>query len=278
LLIQLVVWLNYLAGAVATVVLAPLAWLPGCLSVTIIALVTGIAMLVVFKHTSHQSAIRRTRNQIKANLLALSLFKDNLGVSIRAQVSLLWGAATLIGLSIVPTLVMSLPICLLLGQIGLRYQARPLRVGEEAVVTAHLADDGTDALADAMLTTSPAVTLTIGPIRIPSKHMICWNVRANQPGFHSLTFEIGGRSFTKELAVGEGFIPTSLKRPQWTLSEVLLHPREEPLPIGMLVESIEVDFPSRSSWTSGTDCWLVYWFLVSMAGAFVARRILGVEL
>jgi len=46
----------------------------------------------------------------------------------------------------------------------------------------------------------------------------------------------------------------------------------------MLVEAIEVDFPPRSSWTSGTDYWLLYWFLVSMAGAFVARPILGVEL
>lgn len=277
-LTQLVVWLNRLAGGVAGVVLAPIAWLPGWASATLIAVATGVLMLLVFKHTSNQDAIRRTRNGIKANLLALSLFKDNLGVGLRAQCSLLAGAARLLMLSVVPMLVMLLPMCLLLGQLALWYQARPLQVGEEAVVTVRLAENAGDAVSNVQLAESPAITTTVGPVRVPAKNMVCWNLRANAAGRQELSFEVDGRSFQKELAVGNGFMPTSVKRPEWSLSEVLLHPREEPLARDMPVQSIEIAFPTRYSWTSGSDSWLAYWFVVSMVAAFAARPLLKVNI
>jgi uncharacterized membrane protein (DUF106 family) len=276
-LTQLVIWLNRVAGDIANVVLAPIAWLPGWLSATLIAVVTGVVMLLVFKHTSNQEAIKQTRNSIKANLLALSLFKDNLRVGLRAQGSLLAGAARLLALSIVPMLVMLVPMCLLLGQLALWYQARPLQVGEETVVTVHLAEDAADAVSGVQLVASPAITTTVGPVRVPAKNMVCWNLRADEAGCRELLFEVDGRSFRKELAVGNGFMPTSLKRPEWSLSEILLHPREEPLSRDMPVQSIEVDFPTRSSWTSGSDAWLLYWFIVSMVAAFAARPLIKVN-
>ncbi len=58
---------------------------PGWLSATLIAAVTGLFMLVIFKYTSNQRAVKQVRNQIKANVLALSLFKDSVPVSMRAQ-------------------------------------------------------------------------------------------------------------------------------------------------------------------------------------------------
>ena len=93
---RLVVWLNQIAGLIASVVLAPIAWLPGWLSSTAIAVITGIMMLLMFKYTSNQAAIKHTRNQVKANLLALSLFKDDLRVGLRIQFALLVGAGRLL--------------------------------------------------------------------------------------------------------------------------------------------------------------------------------------
>ncbi len=84
-LTQMIVWLNAIANALAAFLLAPIAWVPGWLSLTVIAGVTGIIMLVVFKHTSSQQAIKRTRNGLKANLLALSLFKEDMRVGLRCQ-------------------------------------------------------------------------------------------------------------------------------------------------------------------------------------------------
>jgi len=49
-LAQVVVWLNVVANAVGSVVLTPLAPLPGWVSATIISVVTGILLLVAFKY------------------------------------------------------------------------------------------------------------------------------------------------------------------------------------------------------------------------------------
>ena len=106
-LISITIWLNQIATAIANLLLAPLAWIPDGLSLTLIAAITGLIMLMVIKYTSHQPALQYTRNQIKANLLALSLFKDHLGVGFRVQGALLWGAVRLLGLSVVPMLVMT---------------------------------------------------------------------------------------------------------------------------------------------------------------------------
>ncbi|MGD9856687.1 MAG: hypothetical protein AB7U20_17205, partial [Planctomycetaceae bacterium] len=254
---QLVVWLNGLANPVAEVVIAPIAWMPGWLSITLIGVVTGILMLVVFKYTSNQSAIKHTRNRLKADLLALSLFQDDLRVGLRAQGRLLAGAARLLGLSLVPMLIMALPMGLLLGQLGLWYQARPLRTGEESVVTVRLAADAPDSLRAIELVPSTAVEAVIGPVRVPSKNMVCWTIRPVEPGRHPLEFSTGRKVIHKELAVGENMQPTSLQRPAWNWTDVLVHPRERPFTHDSPIQSIEVAYPTRPSWTSGTNSWMI---------------------
>jgi uncharacterized membrane protein (DUF106 family) len=156
---QVVVWLNQFSGAVASVILAPIAWLPGWLSATAIAAITGIVMLLMFKYTSNQKAIRHTRNQIKANLLALSLFRDDLRVGLRAQLALLMGAARLLTHSLLPMLVMLVPMCLVLGQLALWFQARPLLIGEDAVVTVHLSDSDKQSIMDVQLVPDSAAEI-----------------------------------------------------------------------------------------------------------------------
>lgn len=275
-LAQLVTGLNAVVNRLSSIVLAPVAWLPGWLSATLIAIVTGIVMLVVFKHTSNQPAIRQTRRRIKANLLALSLFKDELRVALRCQWSLVLGAGKLLALSVVPMLVMLVPMCLLLGQLAVWYQARPLAIGEQAVVTVTLAENVSPA--DVTLVSSPGARVSTGPVRVPVKQMVCWKLEAVEAGCHEMEFQIEDQRVTKQVAIGDGFMPVSVKRPAGNVTDVVLHPRERPFSGDSPVQSIEVDFPERSSWTSGTDSWLVYWFLTSLVAAFVARPMLKVNI
>ena len=77
---------------------------------------------VVFKYTSNQRAIKRVRDDIKANLLALKLFKDSTAAVWQAQGRLLLGAGWLLVLALVPMAVMIVPVTLILGQLSLWYQ------------------------------------------------------------------------------------------------------------------------------------------------------------
>jgi hypothetical protein len=275
---QLVVWLNIAANTLGRVVLAPLPVLPGWLSATLVACGTGIVMLLAFKYTSNQRAIKRVRNDIKANLLALSLFKENIAVSLRAQGRILLSAGKLLLLAVVPVLVMIVPVTLLLGQLALWYQARPLALGEEAVITLKLSGNSAGEWPDVRLEPAAAIEPTLGPVRVTSQRRLCWNIRALGNGYHRLAFAVGEQTIEKELAVGNGFLRTSPVRPAWNWEEALLYPWEEPFRPDSPVESIEIDYPSRSSWTCGSNSWIVYWFAVSMVAAFACRRAFNVNL
>ncbi len=274
---SLIVHINALVGRCADILLAPIGLLPGWLSATVLAAVTGVLMLVVFKYTSNQQAVRNARNQIKANLLALSLFKDDVRVSLRAQSRILTEACRLMLLAIVPILVMTAPMCLLLAQMALWYQARPLRVGEEAVLTVQVAENGPNRVSAVSFQLSSAIEVVAGPVRVDDRRIICWNIRAREPGTHKLVFDAAGQMVDKELVVGDGYLPVSLRRPNWDWWEILLHPREAPFASDSVVQSIEIAYPQRTSWTSGSGTWLIYWFVTSMAVAWAVRPLLKVH-
>jgi hypothetical protein len=277
LLTQLVVWLNAAANGLGWFLLAPLGVLPGWLSATVVAAASGVLLLAVFKYTSNQKAIRRVRADVNANLLALKLFKESAAVAVGAQVRVVAGAMRLMVLALVPMAVMTVPVLLVLGQLSLWYQHRPLRVGEEAVVTVQLGGDNGGALPEVRLQPDDAVETTVGPVRILSKREVCWNLKARQGGRHRLEFQVGEQAIDKELAVGDGFMRVSARRPDWKWTDALLNPSEFPLPPDSPVRSIDVAYPQRSSWTSGTDKWVIYWFVVSLVAAFCFRRVLKVH-
>jgi hypothetical protein len=277
LLAQLVIWLNAAANALGKPLLAPIGVLPGWLSATIIAAVTGVFLLVVFKYTSNQAAIQRVRNDINANLLALRLFKDSTSVTLRAQGRILLGAERLFVFAIMPMLVMVVPVCLILGQMALWYQARPLRVGEDAVITVKLNGGAESSWPDVGIQPTGAVEVTVGPVRVLSQREVCWNVKALTSGYHRLEFQVGETTGAKELAISDGFLRVSRLRPGWHWSDILLNPDEEPFRPDSPIRSIEIDYPHRSSWTSGTDSWVIYWFAVSMVAALCFRPLLKVN-
>jgi hypothetical protein len=277
-LAQIVIVLNAISNALGRLVLAPVASMPGWLSATLAASITGAFLLLIFKYTSNQDAIKRVRNDIQANLFAIKLFKDATPVVLAAQWSMIVGAFRLFVLSIVPILVMTIPVLLLLGQLSLWYQHRPLRVGEESVVVMKLNGNARDSMPDVTLEPTPAAQVVTGPVHVPSQREVVWLVKALANGPHSLSFRAGEQTVTKEFAVGDGFMRISPLRPSRDWYDALLNPAELSFPSSSLVQSVEVAYPDRTSWTSGTDNWVIYWFAVSMIAALCVKPILKVNL
>jgi hypothetical protein len=50
-----------------------------------------------------------------------------------------------------------------------------------------------------------------------------------------------------------------------------MHPAEEPFAPDSIVQSVTIDYPDRLSRTSGTDWWLIYFFIASMVFAFISK-------
>ncbi|MBM4074923.1 MAG: hypothetical protein FJ267_04690 [Planctomycetes bacterium] len=128
------------------------------------------------------------------------------------------------------------------------------------------------------LTPSDSFAVTAGPVRVPSKRMVCWRIRGLKAGSHQLTFSVDGSDVTKELAIGDGLMRLGIERPDWNWSSVVLHPNEPPLAVSSPVKSIDVQYPYSSSWITGRNSWVAFWFIASTIAALSFSRLLGVNL
>jgi hypothetical protein len=276
-LAQIIVWLNGLMNIIGQVLLGPVCQLPGWLSNTIISAVAGVALLLLFKVTSNQLAIGRVRDRIKANVLAMKLFKDSLSVTWSAQIQLYKGAVLLLFYALKPMLVMIVPVSLLLGQMSLWYQARPLLPAEETIVTMALHGQSGDPWPEVNIVSMPTAEVMLGPVRVSSKREIHWKIKAVKPGDAPIVFGVNELEIKKHLAIGEGWMQVSPLRPGWKWADILLYPLEKPFDSDSPIHSIRIDYPDRLSKVSGTKSWLLYFFVASMLFALLGKPILKVK-
>jgi hypothetical protein len=271
---------TWLADGIYTV-LSPL---PIWAGLALLSAVTGVIMLVVFRYASNQEAIGRAKDDIKANLLALKLFKDDLGVTLRAQGRLFWAVIRLQRYVLTPVLLMLLPMLLGLSQMGTRYQWRPLLSGERTLVKMKfVAAHHTPT--DVFIEPTTGVMVELGPI--PGAEDLVWRIRGAMPGRHQLRFNVDGKIIEKEMVVGDELphangstqrVSGARVLADW--STQLFHPIERRLPSGVSgasVESIIIDYPELDSWVNGSDWWLAHFFIVSMLTALIFKPLFRVK-
>jgi hypothetical protein len=278
LLIRMLAGINAVANAAGDLLQAPVAACPGWLSLTVISAAVGVLALIVFKYTSNQQAIGRVRDDIKANLLAVKLYRDSFSVAMKSQARVLTGACRLLLYSLVPMLVLIGPVCLGLAQMGSWYQARPLRP-EDGQVTVQLKVNGPPGILPLVtLEPFPAARLLAGPVRVSSRGEIYFKLQPLENGTHTLVFRVGDGRYEKQMVIGNGFMRVSPKRPGAHLGDVLMYPLETPFASADPVQSISIAYPPRDSRMYGTDWWVVYFFLASMACALLCKPFLKVRI
>ncbi len=267
--------LNPICTAAADIVYAPLELFPAWVGITLISAVAGVLMMIVFRYTSNQTAIGRARDNITANLLTLKLFKDDLRVAFGAQRRLVGAILRLQWHMLRPVLIMLPPMLLLLAQMGLRYQWRPLRVGEQTILRVKLAGEATDYLG-ATVTANPGVAVELGPV--PGNNELAWRLRATQPGRHLLKIQLDDAVIEKEMVISPDRTRVSPVRPGHHWTTQVLYPAEPPIPADVPVRRIELDLPSEESWIYGENYWILYFFIVSMLAALLVKPFFKVRI
>jgi hypothetical protein len=271
---------NSLFGRIFDIIFLPFRNLSPWLGMIAVSLLTGFLMLFIFRYTSNQEGIRRTKNKIKAHLLELRLYKDSLSQQLKSQGNILLANGKYIGYALKPMLVMIIPILLILIQINLWFGARSLAVGEPAILKIKLAE-GTDPLqTEIALEPAPGIAVETPPLRIEEDREIDWRIRAEKRGIHLLNFRFGSEAFSKTAAVGQSRIAkiSVLKPRQGFLNEVL-NPGEKPLAKSLPVKSIEVVYPGQKMNFFGWRMhWLIAYFVLSIIFGFAFKGVFKVEI
>jgi len=268
--------LNPISTFLGDIVYALLSPLPVWLGMTIISVVIGVVMLIAFRYTSNQDAIGRAKDDIKADLLALKLYKDELRVVFQSQIRLLGAIARLQRYVLTPVLWMLLPILLGLAQMGIRYQWRPMRPGEQVIIKVILNTSLPNPHnLDVKLEPGCGVAIEAGPV--PGGGEVAWRIQGLLAGRHTLKLHVDGKKIEKQFTISDGFERVSALRPSKHWIAQLLHPVESPLAADSPIQSIEILYPSVDSWIYGADYWILYFFIVSMAAALVLKPAFNVR-
>ncbi len=272
--------INSVLNKVFDVLFLPVRGLGPWAAMILVSLLTSFLMLLIFRHTSNQAGIKKEKNRIKAHLLELRLFKDNMGVQLKAQGRILLANFKYVGHNMRPMLVMIVPVLLILIQLNLWFGAASLKPGESVLVKVRLAEGKYPSEVPAALAASGELEIETPPLRIEDEAEIDWRLRAKTAGEGRLTLTVGGETVVKSASVGATRLsPIPTLKPGRNLLDQIFNPGEAPLPSSSVVRSVEVRYPPAAMRLFGMNIhWLIVYFILSIAFGYAFKGLFKVEI
>ena len=242
-----------------------------------ISVVIGLVMVVVFRYTSDQKAIRAAKDHLKAHLLALRLFQDQIPVVMRSYGRIIFATGRYLRLAFMPLLIVIVPLTFLMVQFDRYLGSTPLEAGHPFLVSARVADAA--ALSDASLQLPDGLATTAPAVHIPAENEIVWRVVPARNGEYIVNMQASDQTFSKRVVVGSGLprlSPVRLRGKFWErhfLFRGISAARKQ------FHQAIAVQYPAREIAFAGLEWnWIWLFFVLSLAAGFVFKSILGIEI
>ena len=246
------------------------------LSLAVFAVATALLVLLAYRFVSNQRAIRRVKNLLQAHLLEVRLFQEQLGVVWAAYGKLLRATISYLGWSLLPLLVVALPITLLIAQLELRFGFRPLLPGESALLVVRV--DSPAAVDRISLQFPEGVVETAPLVRIPAERRVIARIETRLAGRSEILVNDGATEASKEIFTGTGLERVSPERLRGGWLDRLLKPGEDALPRSGAITSISLNYPERPLALGPVEWnWLVVYFLFTLVAAFALKPLVGAE-
>jgi len=271
--------INALTGCLTLVfdwLLKPFGALTPAVGLYAVSFVTGILFLKLFGLFSNQAKIKAAKSKIQAHILEIVLFRNHLGLSLKAAMKALGTNLLYLRYALVPFLVLMVPAILILAQLYLRYEHRPLKVGDETWVTVKVAErQGIERL---KLSASGGLEVILPPLMLKAKHEASWRVKALEPGKKQVTVQGENQTYSMDVYVGDSApLLSSGRFKNWFKS--LLYSADPNLGKESNLEEIFVKYPKVNYALLGFQVhWMLIFLGVSLAAGFLFKGVLKVEI
>jgi len=242
-----------------------------------ISLVIGLLMVVVFRYTSDQKGIRLAKDQLKAHLLAVRLFQDQLPVVLSSYARTIVGTGRYLRLAFKPLLFVIVPLIILIVQVDRYLGLTPMQAGQSFLVKVHTANS--DVLDAVSLALPPGIETTAPPVHIPIHNEVIWRLAAESSGLYDLGIGVNQQTISKRLVVSSGLARLSPVRLRGRLWERFFASGEPPVPESSPIQSIALNYPDRSinfAWMEWNWIWL--FFVLSLVAGFFFKTVLRIEI
>jgi len=252
--------------------------------VVVVSLVVGLLMVVLFGYTSDQKAIGVAKDQLKAHLLAVRLYRDQIPVVMGSYGKILRGTGRYLKLAFKPLLYVIIPIILLMVQIDRYLGQTPIAVNAPFLITVHLSDQYVSSLTPGALNSvtldlPPEITMTAPALHISAESEIVWRLVASHEGKYEVKVAAAGQSATKSVCVGSDLARISSVRLRGHSWERMFSSAEPALPENGPIQSISINYPDRTIEIAGYGMnWIWLFFILSMVAGFIFKEILGIQI
>jgi len=244
--------------------------------VVVLSIVIGLLMIVLFGYTSNQKAIKVAKDQLKAHLLAVRLFQDQLHVVMGSYGRILRGTGRYLKLAFMPLLYVIIPITLLIVQLDRYLGSTGIPANTPFLLTVKV--NNSDAMNDISLECPPEVTMTAPAVHVPAAHEIVWRLSGSKEGNYDIKLTRAGETVTKTLHVSSELVRVSPMRLRGHFWERLFTSTESAIPDSSSIESAAIDYPERNIEIAGYEInWIWLFFILSMIAGFIIKEMLGIQ-
>jgi len=244
--------------------------------VVLLSIVIGLLMVVLFGYTSNQKAIKIAKDQLKAHLLAVRLFQDQLHVVMGSYGRILRGTGRYLKLAFMPLLYVIIPITLLIVQLDRYLGSVGIQANVPFLVTARVSNP--DALNDISLELPTEITMTAPAVHVPAAREIVWRLAAAKEGAYEVKAAASGQSVTKTVHVSSELARVSPVRLRGHFWERMFSSTESAIPDNSPIESVAINYPERNIDIAGYEInWIWLFFILSMIAGFIFKELLGIQ-
>lgn len=245
--------------------------------VVVISVIVGFLMVVVFRYTSDQKAIRRAKDRLKANLLAVRLFQNQLSVVLRSYVRIVRATGSYLRLASMPFLIVLIPMLFLMVQLDRYLGWMPVEAHRAFLLEAKL-DSGAN-LDGVALQLPPQLVATAPAVHVPAENAIAWRVVANREGRYNVAIVADGQTSSKQVVVSNQLSRISPVRLRGAFWARMFESGESALAPSSPIRSISIEYPPREMTFMGWRWnWIALFFVLSLVAGFFFKTVFGIQI
>ncbi len=258
-----------------------LSWIPrswDLMPLTLISILVGFLVLIVYRTVSSPSLIRKSKDKIKAHILAIRLYKNEWRVILKSvSLSLFW-TVRYFALNMIPLLILVPLLAPLFAQLEVRYGISPVEPGALVEIKGSFSHD-LDGLEPELIAES-WYRPVMAPVYVYARNEAHWRIEILEPGVHRLGIKTSQGRMDKLVRCGDtGHRPAlSQKRHRGHILAGLLYPVEPAFEVSEPAYAIQINYPGRHFEVVGlTLHWIWLHLLVVIAVALSQKKRFGIE-
>ena len=251
-------------------------------SLALLSILAGVVLVLLYSAAINQTKLRAVKREASALFLETLMFRRELGVSLRAQVKLFWHGVLYL-VRVIPGLILvAVPALLILAQLNLWFDLRPLVPNERMLVRVKV--EKPEALYNVKLQADPGISVETGPLRIEDTGEVYWRIKALEPGRHKISIH-GAEipmAVTQAVAVVEsktqGLFPLPTLRFK-SSALGLLYPGANSIAESTPLNEVQLRYPETTfTFLSFETHWLFVFTLLSLLSGLLVAKIFGLSI